>query len=188
MLLYYMGNALEKQGDTSRALIYIQKASENISQMAVEPGTSRQIWYKRYELENPERTAENYKTLKTQATELEKKNIELSTLNSMSSDSASTYKSLMWTGIGGAIAGAAFAATGAGILGSLKENLDIKNKKARITPAYISGWTLLGVGIGSILIGGTVAGVAGYHYSKTNSDAVMSLQLAPNGASFGMTF
>lgn len=187
-LLYYMGNCIEKKGDKEHALIYYQKASENITQMAVEPGISRQIWYKRYELEHPERTEESVNALKLKADELERKNIELSTLNAMSTDSTRTYKALMWTGIGSAIGGVILASTGGALVGGLEKNTEIKNNKAQIKSSYLAGWTLLGTGIGLTILGSTLAGIAGYHYSKNQTDAVLSLQFSPNGASFEMTF
>lgn len=192
-LFYYTGAALEKQGDTERALIYYQKASENLTNMSTDAGISRQIWYKRYELEHPERTQEavaaqqeKIEELSEQVIELEKENAGLSVL--APNADLDVHKIYMWSGIGTGIAGIVLLATGAGLAFSDADNTQVKNNKAHIKSNYLSGWTLFGTGIGLTVIGAALSGYAGYRYSKAKEDALMSVELAPNGASFSMTF
>lgn len=192
-LFYYTGAALEEQGDTERALIYYQKASENLTNMSTDPGTSRKIWYKRYELEHPERTQkaveeqqEKIETLTQQMIQLEKNNASLTVANAHKD--SSEHKIYLWSGIGTGIGGIIFTALGAGLTFSDSNNTELRDHSAHIKAKYTSGWTLLGTGIGLTVIGAALAGYAGYQYNKSKEDAVISFDLAPNAASFSMTF
>ncbi len=194
-LLYMTGESLEATGDKERALIYYQKATENMSQMVVEPGLARKIWYRRYELEHPERTADaiseqqsRIEELTAQAQELEKKNLELSVKDSLMTNPADGFKTLMWTGAGSAIGGAVLAIAGGTMLGVIDKNTEIRGGKAHIKSSFLTGYVLLGTGIGLTVLGSAVAGIGGYYYSKTKSNAVMSFNFTGTGASFGMTF
>lgn len=180
-LLYNTGYALEQKGDVERAKIYYQKASENTSQMETSANISRMIWYKRYEIEHPERTEEaiqaQTKNINTQAEHIEKQ-------NTLIEQSTAQIQSLMWTGVGVGGAGIAFLATGAALLVADKNPLqDLKENPKRAT-----GWTLLGTGIGMAIAGSIMAGISGYQYSKSKNDAVMSFNVSPMGISFDMTF
>ena len=188
-LLYYTGLILDEQGDDERALIYYQKASENISQMGVEPGIARQIWYARYEGEHPDRTEEavaikddTISILSKQAAEYEAQSKMAST--EAFSESADKIQTLLWTGVGVGGGGLVMLVAGAVLLGMDRNPLDGLNEN----PNRAAGWAMLGAGIGLTVVGAVTAGIAGYHYSKTKEDAVLSFGVSPTGASFGMTF
>lgn len=185
-LLYYTGLSLEEKGENERALIYYQKASENMTQMSTEPGISRKIWYKRYEMEHPERTekavAAQASLIEAQAKQIEEQKalIEQNPL-----ENQEQLRTWMWTGVGIGGAGIAFLATGAALLAADKKPL---NDDLKENPKRSAGWALLGTGLGLAVAGGVMAGISGYQYSKAKEDAVMSVSVSPMGASFYMTF
>jgi hypothetical protein len=217
-LLYYTGVAMKGKGDKERAQQYFVKASENTSEIAVDPGMSRRIWYARYEMEHPEATPEaikakademaetkrQYADLKTQFDEMNK-NIELNTAQRSMEEkfllqqSKENWWSSMWAGVGIAGAGIALTITG-GVLASTSEKIEkagtptTEKSGFAITKGYVAGWTLLGAGI-AMTIGGTVlTGIAGYHYNAIDLDSdgakdeSVSFNVSPTGVSFGMTF
>ncbi len=194
-LLFYTGAALEKQGELERALIYYTKASENLTVMAADPGTSRLIWYKRYELEHPDRTEEAVSGQKEKIAELEQKVNDLENQSIIESATASLdvskkYEGILWTGVGLGIAGVVFIGTGAGVAASVEktELVGSDGNQLNIDKRFTAGWGLLGTGIGLTIAGAVMAGIGGYHYSKSKSDAVMTFNASPMSASFAMTF
>ena len=204
-LLYFTGLAMRGTGDEERARIYFQKASESLSIMAAEPGLSRQIWYMRYEAEHPESSPDAIKevhqtideqnqtieTLKQQVIDLtdDKHRLELSSvaLSASSDEEARHYRQVLWTGVGIGIGGLALAATGTA-LAVTSDAAEVKKTKLSENKLHTAGWILLGSGIGLTAAGIVMAAIGGYHYSTTKDDAIISLQVSPVGASFGMTF
>ncbi len=204
-LLYFTGLAMRGTGDEERAKIYFQKSSESLSVMAAEPGLSRQIWYTRYEAEHPESTTaavkgihqtideknQTIETLKQQVNVLneEKHHLELSSVvSAVSTDEvARHYQQVLWTGVGIGIGGLALAATGTAL--ALTSNAaKVERLKLSEDKMHAAGWILLGSGCGMTAAGIVMAAIGGYHYSSMKDDAVMSFQISPVGASFGMTF
>lgn len=192
-LLYYTGIALEKQGDTERALIYYQKGSENTFKIATPSSISRVIWYKRYEMEHPERTED---AVAAQASKIESQDKQIEELQAVIDQfpqqkqaileqKAAEIQSLMWTGVGIGGVGIASLVAGAALLGADTNPLGGNYKE---NPKRVAGWTLLGTGLGLAVAGGIVSGLAGYKYSKAKEDAVMTVSALPMGASFSMTF
>ena len=205
-LMYYTGASFENQGDAERALIYYQKASEYLTNMPADASISRQIWYKRYELEHPDRTEEAVTSMKTQCkqrtSELEQNMANLETQKAdmeeqhrissanMSLEQNKKHEIVLWTGVGMGIAGLALLGTGAGIAASIdnKDLLGVKGAQLNINKRFISGWALIGVGIGMTVTGAMMAGIGGYHYSKVKDDAVLSFGISPVETSIAMTF
>ncbi len=192
-LLYYTGIALEKQGDAERALIYYQKGSENTFKIATPSSISRVIWYKRYEMEHPERTEE---AVAIQASMIESQGKQIEELQAVIDQfpqqkraileqKAAEIQPLMWTGVGIGGVGIASLIAGAALLGADTNPLGGNYKE---NPKRVAGWTLLGTGLGLAVAGGIVSGLAGYKYSKAKEDAVMTVSALPMGASFSMTF
>ena len=202
VLLYYTGLAMRGTGDEERAKIYFQKSSESLSKMAAEPELSQKIWYTRYEAEHTESTPDAIKekertieSLSKQVADLnkEKQHLEQSSveLSASSGNEVIHYHQVMWTGIGIGIGGLAITTVGAVLVGLSKDSdeaMEVKTGTLSENGIRIAGWTLLGTGIGLTAAGIVTAGIGGYHYSKAKEDAVMSLQVAPMGASFRMTF
>ncbi len=191
-LLYYTGLNLEMTGDFDNAMLYFQKATDSTVSLDATPDLAKQIWYKRYEMENPESAQASIEqkndiiTLMTEQIEsLEKTNAKL-----MNEGSIGHYRSVMWTGIGIGIAGLILSGTGTGLAVSQKNNyLEVNSiHKLVMKNGYIAGWTLLGTGIGLTVAGTIVASIAGHRYSKAKSEVKNSVSISPYGASFNMTF
>lgn len=216
ILNYYVGLAMQGSGDDVKALIYFQKASQHMSDFTVPPEISRRIWYARYEGEYPERTedavlrrAEENKRLTAQNTDLTEKlsqaertieNLNLShkvTIDQMHAEAQSRYAATMWTGVGVGIAGI-LVGVGGGLLQHFVEKVDhgdpSNTYEPKLTPQYISGWAMLGGGIGMTLAGAIVAGIGGYQYTHAGledtvaDDVSVSFNFTGTGATFGMTF
>lgn len=208
ILNYYVGLAMQGQGDNVKSLIYFQKASQFISEFTVTPEVSRRIWYSRYEGEYPERTedsvnrrTEENKRLASDNADLSKRLTEaertIETLthsnNTLSeqllADAKTRYATTMWTGVGIGIAGI-LVSVGGGLLVKFSNNIDSNE----ITPQYISGWAMFGGGIGLTIAGAVVAGIGGWQYTHVGSkdtvsdDISVSLHFNGTGATFGMTF
>ncbi len=194
-LLYYTGSAIEKQGDAERALIYYTKASENLTVMAADANMSRQIWYKRYELEHPDRTEEAVAAQSAKVVGLEQKVSDLESqalINSTNTslDESKKHEITLWTGVGMGGLGIILIGTGAGVAASVEKSglVEPDGNKLRINEGFTAGWALIGTGIGLTVAGAVMAGIGGYHYSKAKADAVMTFNASPVSASFAMTF
>ena len=187
-LLFFTGTAIEKKGETERALIYYTKASENLTAIATNVSVSKSIWYKRYELEHPDRTEDAVAAQNAKIAELEQQQLINSTNTSL--DESKKFETILWTGVGVGIAGVALIGTGAGVAASVQKGDLIRPKdgKLGIAPKFTTGWALIGTGIGMTVAGAVMAGIGGYHYSKAKSDAVMTFNASPMSASFAMTF
>ena len=205
-LNYLQGKVYEKLGDTSNALYYYQKASENTYTFAVDPGTAQKIWYARYEFEHPERSEQS---VTSQNAELDALRAELDTLKAENHKldelvqyhapykeaQYQTIQKLMWTGVGVAAGGLAFAGAGAALVALYEPNIISKHDDGKSAytykedPTHSIGWALIGVG-GGLLLGGVIlAGIYGYKYKNFQTeDPDISFNLSPNGLSFKCIF
>lgn len=178
--------------------------------MPAEAGISRLIWYKRYESEHPDRTEDAVAAQNAKLDEIELKNIDLErkvidlerkvadfdnqqmiNASNISLDTSKKYETILWTGVGIGIAGLALAGAGAGVAQSVDGSglIEVKDDNGlKVSTKFIAGWALIGSGIGMTVAGAIMAGIGGYNYSKSKSDAVMSFGVTPVGTSFSMTF
>ncbi len=201
VLLYYTGVALKGAGDVERATIYFQKASENLSKMAVEPGLSRKIWYQRYEAEHPERTEQSVNELVAKndamSEEITSLRQQLSEFNLKQNTSfldvenkvVRNYRAIMWTGTGVGIAGL-LVAVGGILMVNFVDNSEDRGASYRVGMPYQAGWALFGGGIGLTVAGAITAGIAGYHYTHftLTQDVGMSFNVSPVSAGLELTF
>ncbi len=217
-LLFYTGQAMKGQGDKDRATQYFIKAAEMTSDVAVDPGMSRRIWYARYEAEHPEATPEalqakadelaaeknKYDELKAEwdAKSVEEREnaarIEVASVY-LQQESKRSWGAAMWSGVGIAVAGIALTATGAALITSsdkIEKSGETTTEKSgfAVTKPYVTSWALLGAGL-AMTVGGTVlTGIAGYHYARIDldndgaADESVSFNILPGSVSFGMTF
>lgn len=201
ILLYYTGIALQGKGDAERATIYFQKASENLSKMAVEPGMSRKIWYQRYESEHPERTEQSVSELAAKnnamTEEITKLQHQLSE-TSLKQDTSfldvenrvvRNYRAIMWTGTGVGIAGL-LVAVGGFLMVNYVDNTEDHGSSYRVRVPYQIGWALAGGGLGLTLAGAITAGIAGYHYThfSLSKDVELSFDVSPVSAGLQLNF
>lgn len=186
-LNYYTGMAMKGKGDTERAAIYFQKASEYTSDIAVDPGMSRRIWYARYESEHPDATpealaaakekydaqvmatADLQKQLQEQSQQLEVKKATAAVTTLADLESAVTnWKVGMWTSVGVTTLGVAMTIAG-GMIAKKADKLkksDTAKSGWKINPAHNAGWAVFGTGIGLGVTGLTMTIMTAYNYVK----------------------
>ena len=217
-LLYYTGLAMKGKGDADRATQYFIKAAEMTSDVAVDPGMSRRIWYARYEAEHPEATPE---ALKAKADELAAEQAKYNELKSewdaknveereeqarmevagayLIEESKRNWGGAMWAGVGITAGGLILAITG-GVLSMKVDKIEKSGETNAdksgfaVTKTYVASWAMLGAGIAMTVGGAVLTGIAGYHYAKIDldndgsADESVSFNVLPGSVSFGMTF
>lgn len=201
VLNYYIGVSLKGNGDTVKATQYFQKASDLTREMSVSPETARLIYYARYESEYPDRAQEAIDAREAEFAALEAENEKLRQLiNSAQieqieykyASQAGTapekvrYSQIMWVGISTGIAGAAMTAIGATLFATQDNTVGGKGRK--ISPVYLTGWTMFGAGLGLLIAGGATAGIAGYRFAHVDDYVDLSVSIAPNYAALSVTF
>ena len=215
-LLYYTGLAMKGKGDLDRSKQYLIKASDMTSDVAVDPGMSRRIWFARYEAEFPEAAPESLQAKadamaeqKAKYAELEKQVAEKAAADkeaAIQTDVASTmllgktlsnWRASMWAGVG--ITAAGIAATIAGSVLVVKSdkveakgNIDTSNSGFAVKKSYLAGWALIGAGIVATVGGTVLTGIAGSRFVRTSDELdkkqVFSFSVSPTSVAFGMEF
>ena len=217
-LMFYTGQAMKGKGDIDRAKQYFIKASDLTSEIAVDTGLSRRIWFARYEAEFPDASPEarqaqadqlaaeqaKYSELKA---ELDAHHIDLRENNArieiasafLNEKSKRDWGIALWSGVGITAAGIILIVSG-GVLTTESEEIeksgDTTTEKSgfAVTKPYVAGWTLLGAGIAATVGGTVLMGIAGYNYVRVDldndgaEDESVSFNVSPTGISFGMTF
>ncbi|MBR4985038.1 MAG: hypothetical protein IKY83_04785 [Proteobacteria bacterium] len=186
VLNYYTGLALQGQGEREQALIYFQKASDFTSEMEVDPGMARRIWYARYEAEHPECSQSSMLEQTREIAKLKIENAQHREKGSVEEGSESEWK-LLWTGAGLGIAGLVLTGAGAA-LGMNVDNISSSGGTTKISPLYLSGWSAFGVGVGMVVSGTIMTAVAGYRYTHHKDSRSFSYQIGPSSAAFMMVF
>lgn len=209
--LFYLACAFEGKGDLAKAREYIYKASDNTSVYETQKHMIQQIWYKRYELDNPDRTKpaidelhKQIDSLKTRVDELKQDSDQLEKTSTktemmslkLSENTAVHQDDLMmgvWigTGIGGT--GLAVLAAGIGLLATEIKNpitstQELPKRKVQIHNEYLAGWTLLGIGSAFTVAGAIIAGIYGYQFTHQNDDTSVAFQISPTSASLRLAF
>lgn len=209
MLNYYI--AIEYQGlkENVKALSYLQRASDYISDFVVSPEVSKEIWYARYEAEFPSHTQANIDRMNSEIEELNEKvqilekdnsagqmvsnEIVKNSQQSYFRDKDYLYR-LMWTGIGVGIGGAVAGIGGAVLLGIyhderearyvLSDKTDKHPKEMRIMNKL--GWGLIGGGGALLISGAIVGGLAGTWYKQLSDEDALSVTFQASPGYFGV--
>lgn len=197
MLNYLQAKIAEALGENADALYYYQKASENTYTFAVDPDNAKKIWYARYEMEHPERSASAVASSSESMNALEKENAQLKDTISQQADlnlnHTNSYKKAMWAGIGVGIGGLALAGGGVGLVMSKSDKYEVTENKGSpktytFTNLYTTGWTLIGVGAAFTVGGAILAGVFGSKYASSKNQSDYSFSITPMHASFTFRF
>lgn len=197
MLNYYVALNLRAKDEMSKALQYIQKASDLTMEVSVSPAAAKAIYDARYEMEHPERTESAIlaqKALYEQVSgerddyraALESARLKLSQdLSFQAEEARRQFGQVMWTGAGVGIAGVVLTAVGAS-LGATADNTTGDGRQ--ISMGYLAGWTMFGAGLGMVAAGAIVAGIAGYRYTHVENSVGYAFEIAPNRAAFSLQF
>ena len=202
VLNYYIGLSLQGNGEDVKATQYLQRASELTKEVSVSVETTRLIYYARYESEYPERTEKAVNARSEEIHELQDENKRLRALINSAQIEQAEYKSvdqaikapekiryaqMMWVGISTGILGVALTTVGSTLFATV-DNYKMDHGKPHIAPAYISGWTLFGVGLGLTISGAVTAGIAGYRYTHIDDYVDLTVSVAPNNVSLSLVF
>ncbi len=194
MLHYFMAKAYHEKGDSQKELYFLQQATRNSQYMEVQADDLEKMWKDRIYLETPEVSPKAVEDLKKENEKLKSQMLS-SNINAINDTTASIqhYKALMWTGVGVSGAGLAMIITGASLVATQKDkgiefDDDKKPTKVRAKGAYVAGWTTLGVGIASTVVGGAFSGISGYYLSKAKKEDMVSFDVSPVSASMTIQF
>ncbi len=204
MLNYYEGKRRELIHDEEGAKKYFQRASEYTYDFAVEAEKSKEIWYKRYEAENPENSKEVYQRMKKESeAAVESVNVLETRIHERLAkeleEKERAYRIGLWSGVGVGIAGLVMLGIGSGfILGMDKQYSRSESETGkeggdrqqhyRIKTSYNANLAVVGVGAAAVVVGAVLTGIYGYKLTHLDDSMTFSLQIAPNSAAFVMTF
>ena len=192
VLNYIQGKIAEGLDDSVSARLYFQKASEYTYTYYVDKDMAQKIWYARYENEHPERTAKGIEESERQFNEKltsQKEKLDLQQEN----EALRSYHSLMWVGTGIGIAGLAMLGTGIGLYVNDNDPVEwpddnLSKYHYKNKPKYDVAWALIGAGT-ALTVGGVLfTGIYGYRYTRAKKGATISINVAPNFATFNMEF
>ena len=212
-LNYYIAMALNGKGEKAKAMQHLINASENTMIIATPTETSRLIWNALYEFEHPDRTDEavsaitsENETLKvanqSQAEQIEVlQNEVLALTNQNYQEKRDHIYTNMWTGAGIGIGGLSLTIVGAVLalvddsyISVSSEKIKISqgmnintNSNYKISPKYISGVSLLSIGLALTVAGSILTGFYGYQYTHLE-EAPVTFDLSYNQISMTMKF
>ena len=192
VLNYTISKLYAKKGDADKEKYYLQLATRNTKEFAVDPNTLEQMWADRIYAEHPESKPENVEQLKTQ---LKQTQLELTDLKASSAsqnpESPLAVEIGLWTSVGIGGAGVLFSLIGGIMVAAMDSPITIDPDdatRAKIDTKYSAAWGLVGAGIAMSIAGAAGAGYFGYRYVKLNDSVSASLQLSPNGIGIAGTF
>lgn len=205
-LNYIIGKSLMETGESTKGVMYLQKASDYTSEFVVEPETQRIIWYERYEAEHPERKASALNALNEHSSKLQEENTKLlqEQIDLLDKDQRKN-NIIMWTGVGIGGAGLLMTILG-GVLGFQKHAYDMgtptedyinkhpetdeeKLDAYRIKDSYVTGWAMFGAGLAMLAAGGAMTGIGAYYYVKNKkSEQPLDFSFSPTHINLSFTF
>lgn len=205
-LNYIIGKSLMETGESTKGVMYLQKASDYTSEFVVEPETQRIIWYERYEAEHPERKASALNALNEHSSKLQEENTKLlqEQIDLLDKDQRKN-NIIMWTGVGIGGTGLLMTILG-GVLGFQKHAYDMgtptedyinkhpetdeeKLDAYRIKDSYVTGWAMFGAGLAMLAAGGAMTGIGAYYYVKNKkSEQPLDFSFSPTHVSLSFTF
>ena len=193
-LNYILAKAYHEKGESQKELFYLQQATRNSQYMEVKADDLEKMWKDRIYLEYPDISPKSVEQLKLENEQL-KSQMMSNSINAISgnSSSISNYKVMMWTGVGVSGAGLAMLITGAALVAAQKDNgvefnVNDDSIEARAKGTYIAGWTTLGLGIATTVVGAAFAGISGYFLSKAKKEESISFGVSPVSASMTVQF
>ena len=173
-LNYTIGKIYQKIGNNTRALEYMQKATEYSSDFVVSQESLEQMWYARYEAEHQDTKSNNRLEIAQQKLDRIQDN----------------YFTALITSISIMSVGAILTCVGIGLVANNDEPMSFNRdqKKASVSSKTYLYTGLMAGGIGVTLTGTVLTGVMGYHYMRSKKEDYISLSLSPLGAGLFFRF
>ena len=196
------GLTMKNNGEVDRAEKYFQRAVELSAEYGVSLEDARLAWDSYYEFRNPESAKDvidarkrALDSMQNAVMEVQEKNELLTNqlINTGGMEIINNYKGLMWSGVGIGSAGIASIVVG-GVLVGKSEKVKKSNlgEEISIKRDYVTGWTLLGLGIGMTAVGVALAGYGGYKYAdvskKKDKSNNYQWDIGPGSAMFTYQF
>ena len=203
ILNYSIGMTHREMGNNKEALRHYKQAIENTKKFGVSEELLTKFWFARYEMENAEVICKqvdldacNAKSTQLES-DLNKANTKIQNLNdAIQNDVHRRDAIVMWTGAGIGIAGLAAVGAGAALLATADKSVTIEppqqdeqKVKGKIHTGEITGYAVLGAGIGLTVAGAVMAGIGGYNYTHPiTEDVTASWNITPSNIEFGLKF
>ena len=203
LLNYFRGRIYREKGDDTKALYYIQLATNSTEEFSVKGDLLERMWYERYEIEHAEARPEKIEARQKEIAELqqrtkdaEEKLTEKTTETRFTDyDTVKSYATGMWTGVAVGAVGVVLTGVGAGMFlytKNEKKQIEYSHKiddnNANVNPnAYVYNG-MIWAGAALTIVGSVFAGIFGYKYARVEQDNAVAFDFAPNGANFSLTF
>ena len=213
ILNYFKGRIYREKGDDTKALYYIQLATNSTEEFSVKGELLEHMWYERYEIEHAEARPEKIEArqkeiadLQQRTKEAEAKLTEKTTETRFTDyDTVKSYATGMWTGVAVGAVGLVLTGVGAGMYiwayndkklieykystSKVDDQTKLGNGEAYTTPAYSISLGLMWLGAGLTVVGSIFAGFFGYKYANIEKDSSsVAFGIAPNGANLTLSF
>ena len=213
VLNYMLANIYKTQKNEERYLFFLERATEQTRNFAVDNDLLNRMWSDKYIAAHPEAAPDaimsknavlrkyqfdlelTSQSLKDREYEIQSLKKDLESSGRKLEDNLELYKTLMWTGAGIGIGGLAFAGAGAGMVLS-SEPIDFKEKfnaphQYKEKVLHSLGWAFVGTGAALAVTGAVLTGVYGYryrHYNDSQEDAELTFSVYPACTSMIVTF
>ncbi len=210
VLNYMLANIYKTQKNEERYLFFLERATEQTRNFAVDNDLLNRMWSDKYIAAHPEAAPDaimsknavlrkyqfdldlTSQTLKDREYEIQSLKKELESSGRKLEDNLELYKTLMWTGAGIGIGGLAFVGAGAGMVAvsDVAEYQLHQNKPATYKESFVHsmGWAFVGVGCALTISGAVLAGVFGYKYSHYSDSVDITFNLSHQTTSMTITF
>lgn len=213
LLNYFRGRIYREKGDDTKALYYIQLATNSTEEFSVKGDLLERMWYERYEIEHvearPEKIDARQKEIadlqqrtKTAEEKLSEKTVETRFTDY---DTVKSYATGLWTGVAIGAVGLVLTGVGAGLFIWKKDDAirfkydinseittDDKKSDRGVVKVNEENYIyngLLWSGVSLSIVGAIFAGFFGYKYAHiSQSNDALSFNIFPTEASISIKF
>ncbi len=216
---YTMSEIYRKMDNEADAATYAKKATEYITDYPVPQALAERIWMRRAEYDLPykgelealQAKTADYDEIKANYESLQAAQHEAAIRGEYESQAAKehseklradmehSWRAGLWSGVGVLGLGAVMSIVG-GVLTVKSDKIDYSRSKNpkwsgfSVNQGYVTGFALLGAGVGLAAAGAVLTGISGYKLSHLDldgdgvEDESVSFNVSPTSIQFGMTF
>lgn len=191
-LNYVISKIYHHKDDGSKELYYLQLATRQTTDFAVDPDLLEKIWADRIYVENPDMHPDSIAKTKKEITSLQAELERTKLITGIVEDTHQFNEVLMWSGTGVGALGVIMTITGATLVATYKDDsvkFSTDRQKAAANGAYVAGWGVLAAGLTATVVGATLAGYGGYQYKRTlDYEKSLTINLNATGALMTLSF
>lgn len=191
-LSYVISKIFHHKDDGSKEIYYLQLATRQTKDFAVDPDLLEKMWADRIYLENPDAHPDSIAKSKKEITSLQAELKRTKLITGTVEDTHQFNEVLMWSGTGVGALGVIMTITGAALVASYKDDsvkFSTDRQKAAANGAYVAGWGVLAAGLTATVVGAAMAGYGGYQYKKAlDYENSLTVNLNATGASISLSF